>query len=474
VSDNQIYLNLPLGDHSIHLMAKLSTLFINPNPLLSMSDSLQLQALETKNEGLNHILHSTVNTHPFELKMFNLFTFINYCNDEALVRCFTVGFIHVATGVILYNVNKLKKYLSISKSAINSNFHKYGFTEHPDRTEMKLIFTESFSKIPNCTNELKHWNVKVKKSFIWKFQGEAKILDIRNQNILKLNEQLNHIDDFSKTLVDSHIIQEALKCEKCNKPMIKQAKEASYLGYHWRCSSCNHTQSSTTDSVFTSTHISPDAGIRIIYYFAMDKTIEETVHETEITHTIVEHFFSELRCSIFLHMMLKNLSHTIGGPGKHVQIDETFISKRKYNVGRMCTSYWVIGGICEETNEMFMRYTIRRDSVVMKTLILEHVTPGTHIATDGWKAYNIIENDPALRDQYTHSTVNHKHEFVANDGTNTQQIERLWREFKQWKRRRRGFYHKDLDYYIQEFLWRREIKIMNKDPFEEINIILRR
>jgi hypothetical protein len=57
---------------------------------------------------------------------------------------------------------------------------------------------------------------------------------------------------------------------------------------------------------------------------------------------------------------------------------------------------------------------------------------------------------------------------------NSQKIERLWGEFKQWKRQRRGFYLSDLDYYIQEFLWRREIKIRNKNPFEEIQSVLKR
>jgi hypothetical protein len=195
----------------------------------------------------------------------------------------------------------------------------------------------------------------------------------------------------------------------------------------------------------------------------LDKTIEETARETEINPKTIGNIFLQLKLAIYLHMIIQNRSHKIGGPGKNVEIDETFVSKRKYNVGRMCSSYWVVGGICDETNEMVIAWTFCRDSTVMKTRILEHIAPGTTIATYGWKAYNVIDTDDELRDQYNHKTVNHKHEFVASDGTHTQKIERLWGEFKQWKRRRRGFQLQDLDYYIQEFLWRREIQTAKKD-----------
>jgi transposase len=334
--------------------------------------------------------------------------------------------------------------------------------------------TKYFNIIPNFVTEIKQWSVRVKQSCFWKFQSQPAFIDFQNQNIKRLNEQLDHIVDFHSTLLDTNIIIGELNCEICKSPMIKQAKESSHLGYHWRCLACDHTQSSTAKSIFTGTRVTPDAGIRIIYYFAWDKTIDETVHETKLNHKTVQAMFSELRAALSSIMMIQNRSHQISGPGRHVQIDETFVSKRKYNVGRMCSSYWVVGGICEETNEIFMEWTFCRDSVVMKYIIKEHVGPGTIIATDGWRAYNIIDKDALLSSQYTHRTVNHKYEFVAKDGTHTQKIERLWGEFKQWKRRHRGFYLKNIDYYLQEFLWRRRVKILHLDPFEELKAIINR
>jgi IS1 family transposase len=442
--------------------------------LLSFLDSSLLFEFQAANHKLSTDTHPSKNFRPFDIVISNLFTFINSSDENKQVRSFVVGLLFHPSGALLYNLNKLKYYLHIAKSGIAKDFIHYGFTDYIDPTQAQLILIESFNRIINFSSEIKQWSVRVKKSSAWKFQPQTLVIEFQNQNIQRLNEQLDHIGDFPTTLLNTNIIIDKLNCEKCQNPMIKESKESSYLGYHWRCLICEHTQSSTVNSIFEGTRVPPDTGIRILYYFAWDKTIDETVHETKINHKTVQNLFSEICSTLSSHMTIQNNLHQIGGPGKHVQIDETFVSKRKYNVGRMCSSYWIVGGICEETNEIFMDWTAHRDSAVMRFLIKKYVGHGTIIATDGWKAYNILDNDGELRNQYSHKTVNHKYEFVASDGTHTQKIERLWGEFKQWKRQRRGFYFNDLDNYFQEFRWRRNIKIAKKDPFEEIKAVIKR
>ena len=61
---------------------------------------------------------------------------------------------------------------------------------------------------------------------------------------------------------------------------------------------------------------------------------------------------------------LTNLSPVLlGGKGKNVQIDESVISKRKYNRGRtfsylyflsVLKEEWVLGGIEEESRDLFI------------------------------------------------------------------------------------------------------------------------
>jgi transposase len=441
--------------------------------ILYACESQMLHELKTTNRQLNTGTPGSKYYRPFEIKMSRLSSFI-YCSDyNTQGRSFVIGLLVHQSGALLYNLKKLQDCLAMCKSAISREFQQSGYTEYLSASNAQFLLTESFSTIMINTMELKKWSVRVKKSTVCNFLPKTHLLEFAQQNIRTLNEQLAQINNFAVTLLNSNVVIDQLTCEKCNAQMIKQPKEASYLGYHWRCVGCNHTNPSTANSVFAGTRVAPDAGIRVIYCFALDETIDETVRETEINHKTIQTIFSKLHYAVYLYMTIRNQSRQIGGPGMHVQMDETFVSKRKYNVGRMCSSYWVVGGICAETNEMFMNWTFQRDRNVMKSLISNHIAPGTIIATDGWRAYNIIDTDENLSEQYSHKTVNHKYEFVAQDGTHTQKIERLWGEFKEWKRERRGFYLKDLQQYIQEFMWRREIQIMNKDPFEEIQKVIK-
>jgi hypothetical protein len=222
-------------------MQELSSLSRTNNSILSMRDFQQLQALEIKNKQPTLLVHASRKKPSFELKMENLFGFINSYSDNVVIRCFTVGFLYLPSGVILYNLRKLKQYLSTAKSAIKLNFIRCGFTEYLTQTETKFLLTENFTIIGNFSSEIKQWSIRAKKSASGNLQPGTSVLDFQNQNIRKLNQQLDHIDNPLSTLHDSNIIRDELKCEKCQMLMIQQAKQSSYLGYHWRCLSCGHT-----------------------------------------------------------------------------------------------------------------------------------------------------------------------------------------------------------------------------------------
>ncbi|ULU11537.1 hypothetical protein L3Y34_015162 [Caenorhabditis briggsae] len=134
-------------------------------------------------------------------------------------------------------------------------------------------------------------------------------------------------------------------------------------------------------------------------------------------------------CQWFRDIMAESLYQPaimIGGVGETVQIDETNIVKRKYNVGRIVRNGWLIGGIQNNTRAVFIEIVDKRDQATCERIIQQYVAPGTTVITDCWRGYNGLA---ALG--YDHKTVNHSQNFVdPATGLHTQRVESLWSHLK--------------------------------------------
>jgi hypothetical protein len=100
----------------------------------------------------------------------------------------------------------------------------------------------------------------------------------------------------------------------------------------------------------------------------------------------------------------------IGGEGHVVEIDETLVTKRKYNVGKRVVQQWVFGGYDIQDKIGFMVAVPKRDKHTLERMIRKYIRPGTTIISDLWRAYGGIEKMPGLR--YLHLTVNHSKNFT--------------------------------------------------------------
>ena len=69
----------------------------------------------------------------------------------------------------------------------------------------------------------------------------------------------------------------------------------------------------------------------------------------------------------------------------------------------------------------------RRDADTLLPLIEEWVLPGTYIISDGWAAYNQIED--IQNGIYTHEVVIHDRNFV-DCAINKQRVENMWMRAK--------------------------------------------
>ncbi|PIO67662.1 hypothetical protein TELCIR_10579 [Teladorsagia circumcincta] len=145
----------------------------------------------------------------------------------------------------------------------------------------------------------------------------------------------------------------------------------------------------------------------------------------------------------------------IGGTGAVVQVDETNVTRRKYNRGRIVRRReWLFGGDERGGGRAFMVLVRRRDAAMLTNIILKVIRPGTIIMSDSWRAYSQLSRLPA---GYRHLTVNHIVNFVdPHTDAHTQNIESLWQKFKMVPKRKYGLNTKRYTDYIRELLWRRE------------------
>ena len=167
------------------------------------------------------------------------------------------------------------------------------------------------------------------------------------------------------------------------------------------------------------------------------------------THTSVDwrSFCSEITEYAF------DNQEAISGPGVIVEIDESHFGKRKFNRGRPLSDIWVFGGIERDSKRSFIVPLVEplpreRTASNLLPLIEKYIKPQSIIISDKWRAYTKLKEQG-----YVHKVVNHSENFVDPDDPtiHTQNIERLWRDIKEWMKRpgnRSGYFRQYISRYI--------------------------
>ena len=154
----------------------------------------------------------------------------------------------------------------------------------------------------------------------------------------------------------------------------------------------------------------------------------------------------------------------IGGPNTIVEIDETCVTRRKYERGRLVRqNQWLFGGVQRGTNgtKCFVVPVERRDANTLLPLIRQHIRAGTTIYSDGWAAYNTIGNQQNMN--YTHDRVIHEYNFLnpQNPLIHTQSIENMWSQFKKTHLKRPNGINISSDLfsnYMVDYVWRHNFR----------------
>ena len=135
-----------------------------------------------------------------------------------------------------------------------------------------------------------------------------------------------------------------------------------------------------------------------------------------------------------------------------VELDETYVCKRKYNRGRDVVQYWIFGGIERVSKKRFLVSLNGdpRDANTLMNYVRRYVRTGSICYTDAHRSYNRLTSLG-----YTHRVINHSANFVRQlpgVSIHTQTVERLWGNMKEFVKRR-GRSPKHLKYMICRYIF---------------------
>jgi hypothetical protein len=125
-------------------------------------------------------------------------------------------------------------------------------------------------------------------------------------------------------------------------------------GFMWKCPSkrCNRKRTSTSEgSIFDGAHLTMADSISFIYEWSMGSSTSSICFELSISNVAAARWAFYCREIVLYYSGIVSRDLKIGGPGQVVEIDETMVARRKYNVGRVVEKSWVFGGILRQDGD---------------------------------------------------------------------------------------------------------------------------
>ena len=230
------------------------------------------------------------------------------------------------------------------------------------------------------------------------------------KNFIDLIKNLNNKDFLYNFFVEARLIDvnSVLVCNACSIGFVKLVKDChKKLGKTLKCnnSECNKRMDILKGTYFHQKNI--QLHMYVIGCFIEKKKIATIRQESGHDEKSIIKIYNELR-EICVNTQARLPKTGLGGFRRVVEIDETHLFTRKYNIGNVLASehVWVLGAIERETKNIYLEVLENRDAETLSNIVDNTISEGTVIMADGWKRYSKIE------DNYNVFKVFHKYNFV--------------------------------------------------------------
>ena len=212
-------------------------------------------------------------------------------------------------------------------------------------------------------------------------------------------------------------------CPRCERPSkwFRIKAERAYS-----CQWCGHHLHPTVGTPFAKTRTPLQMWFYAIFLFTTTRNgvaAKELQRQLGVTYKTAWRMADEIR----KHMANVDGDLQIGGVGKIVEADETFVGGEARGAGSgFKKNKTIVFGMVERGGDVVTQVVTSRHGAKLIPHIVAHVRPGTEIHTDEFPAYERV-----VFKGFTHKTVNHRAgQYVTTSGIGVNSIEGFWSQLK--------------------------------------------
>ncbi len=273
---------------------------------------------------------------------------------------------------------------------------------------------------------------------------------LKGPNIREFNKRFPTEDSCLEHLMRTRY-GERLTCLKCQK------QATFYRVKERRCFTCEHCGYQvypTAGTPFESTRTPLRDWFFVMFLFCASRNgvaAKEVQRQLGVTYKTAWRMCNLIR----KYMGYVDGDFPIGGPGKTVEADETFIGGKDHHGKRGPGDKAVVFGIVERGGDVLTRHVLGRSHSDVLPHMVHYVKAGSKIYTDDWRGYEALTE----RHGFEHEAVNHSAKEYVRGDVHTNTIEGFWSNVK---RGIKGTYvhvsRKHLQTYLREFEYRHNLR----------------